>query len=87
MPLVGRPMLSSMPRAPRRDLVTNDAFNLIGQGSCRFDPGAGLGAQMQPELARVDRWEEVLAELRNERETRKQNRRKQAAKHGAPGTD
>ena len=53
-----------------RDVLANDAFNLIGEGGGRFDPGAGLRPHMQTNLARVNRREEVLAEEWNERKAR-----------------
>src|SRR5690349_961908 len=51
-------------------LLANDAFNLVVEASGIFDSSAGLCSRVEPNLAGVDRREEVLAKQWNKSEAR-----------------
>src|SRR5258708_31412006 len=62
-------------------MLPDDALNLIGERCGRFDPGAGLRAQMQKNLAGVHRRKEVTAEEWNERQARAAEDQESRRKH------
>ena len=68
MPLIGRPMLSTIvSQLVRRD-DRRIAASISSTERGLLDPGAGLGADVQLDLRAIDRRKEVLAEERHERE-------------------
>ena len=69
MPLIGRPMLSTMVlSAVRRDGRPDRLLDLVDFQRGLLDSGSRGGADMQRDLRALDRREEVAPEKRNKRE-------------------
>ena len=69
MPLIGKPMLSTMLADPvRRNDRADLLFDLIGQPRRLLDPRSGRRAHVDSDRAGVDRGEEILSEKGSEAE-------------------
>ena len=83
MPLIGRPMLSTMLVSSSGGMTLADRrLDLVAQPRRLLDAGADLGAHVQLDLAAVDGREEILAEERRQPErqpARRQGSRRRSA--------